>query len=327
MITFSVPHYHDFSCKQVYEILKEAWKKFAHQANSKSDSTKYDVFRQFNNEFNCEHRIRVGEFTWGRYGWHPHYHCLFFVDEKKLQSVLKWQKKLSERWFSLVKKATIKILKRDKYCEDVEAFAKKFFDKSQHKKIGKIEAYISRDKNGKVLRSNSSQYICGWGADKELTGNIRKKASAKGHYTPHQLLLKAYELDNSAMDDPEADKYFSLYLEYALATLKTYRVRMSPSLKKIINDWKLTHEYTETFKKKLEEQQANLGKWQIVCWFKEKQWYEICMLNLDIQILQLAKEINGKELIEKLLLSYQIDITRNGKHIHQEFFEKFFNAA
>lgn len=327
MITFSVPHYHDFTCRQVYDILRETWRQFAHQAKSKAASVQHDVFAQFNNEFNCKYRIRVGEFTWGHYGWHPHYHCLFFVDEPRLQDVLDWQDRLSDRWIKLAKKATVKILTRDKYCDNVPKFVDTFYRKTQHARIGKTDAYISRDKNGKVLRANSSHYICGWGADKELTGNVRKEASHEGHYTPYQLLNKAYELDNPSLDDPEADKYFKLYVDFAVATFRSYRVRMSPELKKIVNAWQLTNEYIQTYKKKLAEQNKNIGRWKIVCWFKEQQWHDICRLHLDPEIIILAKQTNGKEKIEQFLLEHQIDITQNGLHPDQEFFNSFFHAA
>lgn len=321
MITFSVPHYHNFTCKQVYEILKETWKHFVHQAKSKA---RIDVFNRFNVEFNCEHRIRVCEFTWGHYGWHPHFHCLFFVDKDKLQDVLKYQQALSERWFALAKKATIKILTRDNYCEDVPAFVEDFYSKTDHAK-GKLDAVISVDKDGKVLRALSSDYICGWGADKEATGNIRKEASHPGHMTPHQILLKAYELNKKK--DPDEDKYFRLYIEYALATFKTYRIRMSPVLKNIIDEWQLTNEYKETYKKKLAEKRANLGKWQIVYWFNQQQWFDICLNDLLTKILELAMEQNGKELIEKLLIEHHIDITGNKQHPHEDLVLNILNAA
>lgn len=316
MITFSVPHYHNFTCKQVYEILKETWKNFAKQANSKKSFTKYDTFMSFNNEFNCTHRIRVCEFTWGHYGWHPHFHCLFFVPKHKLQKVKNWQEALSERWFYLAKKATIKILTRDKYCDDVKSFVEKFYARCEHNSMNKLDAVISLDEKGNVKRATSSEYICGWGADKELTGNVRKEASHEGHMTPHQILLKAYELDNfgKTCNNEEADKYFSLYIEYALATFKTYRIRMSPSITHIIEDWKKTNDYIEVCKKKLADLHKKQGKRRIVVWFKELQWYQICLSNLVAEILELAVLTNGKQLIEQLLLEHQIDITRNGEY-------------
>lgn len=327
LITFNNPHYHDWTAKQTYEILKETWKHFVHQAKTTKGNGKYDVFAQFCNEFNCEHRIRVGEFTWGHYGWNPHYHCLFFVDKSKLQAVLNWQEKFSKRWHELARKAAIKILTRDNYCQDVQTFVNNYFDSSKSQYNNGIpDAYISRNSDGSVMEAKSSQYICGWGADKELTGNFRKMASHKGHYTPHQLLQKAYDLDNETLDNPEADKYFSLYVEYALATFRTYRVRMSPTLKSLIEEYQKTQDYIETCKKKLAEAQATRGKWRIVCWFTPEQWFSICQLSLEPHILELAKQINGKQLIETLLLKHQIDIRQNGEHIDQAFFAEMFCA-
>jgi len=317
MLTVSVPHYHNFTCKQSYDILKETWKNFMKQAGAKSASTKYDPIRNFCLEFNCTHRIRVCEFTWGKYGWHPHYHCLFFVPKNKLQQVKNWQKTFSERWFKLAKKATIKILTRDNYCDNVEAVVNKLYANSEHMRDPDFyDAKISLDEKGNVRRSVSSDYICGWGANRELTGNFRKEATAKDHFTPHQLLRKAYELDNygKTTDNKEADKYFTLYVEYALTTFKTYRTKLSKSLSTIISNWQMTNTYMNVLKKKLEEQKRDLGKNRIVVWFKESQWYQICLLNLVDKILDLAMYTNGKQLIELLLLDYQIDITKNGKY-------------
>lgn len=317
MITFSVPHYHNFSCKQVYEILKETWKQFVQQGKSKN---RIGAFCKFNNEFNCTHRIRVCEFTWGHYGWHPHFHCLFFVPKDRLQEVKNWQEALSERWFELTRRAAKKILKRDNYCEDVDKFIDDYFAKSAHSR-GVPDAVISLTEDGKVRRAVTSDYICGWGSNKELTGNIRKEASHKGHFTPHQILCKAKELDNETLDDEKADKYFDLYIEYALATFKTYRIKMSPSLKNIIEQWQETKEYREEIKKKSKIE----GPWQVVCWFTKLQWYAICVRDLQSKILQLAMQNNGKQLIEQLLLQYNIDITRNGRHYLQSWFEGVYN--
>lgn len=323
MITFSVPHYHNFSCKQVYEILKETWKQFVHHAKSKSQ---YDVFAEFANDLDCKHRIRVGEFTWGHYGWHPHYHCLFFVKASKLQKALDWQERLSERWFHCARRATIKILTRDKYCDNVIEFVDDFYSKTQHSAEGKLDAVISLDKDGKVRRAQSADYICGWGADRELTGNVRKEASNPGHYTPHQLLTKAYELDYKG-EFEESDKYFRLYVEYALATFKTYRVRMSPDLKGIIAKWRLTEAYTEALKKKSIEKEETVGKWRTVCWFNEKQWLAICLLNLEPQILKFARAPNGKELIINLLKMNDIPHELKSAPNQQWFEREIFNAG
>ena len=326
MITLSVPHYHDFTCKQVYEILRETWKHFVHHAKSK---TQQDVFAQMANDLQCKHRIRVGEFTWGHYGWHPHYHCLFFVKKGNLQRALDWQDKLAARWVHLTKKSTIKILTRDKYRdmtkEEVKEFVNEFFTKTNYAK-GYPEAVISLDENGKVRRAKSSEYICGWGADKELTGNVRKEASHAGHYTPHQILLKAYELYKKD-EIEECDKWFSLYVEYALATFKTYRVRMSPDLKKIIENWRLTNEYIECFKKK-STQETEETAWKVVCWFNEQQWFAICTAEILPQIIQLARAPDARKQISELLAKIGADNNLTEKAPNEEWFVKnMFNAA
>ena len=326
MITFSVPHYHDFSCKQVYDILRETWKHFVHHAKSKSQC---DIFAQMACDLECKHRIRVGEFTWGHYGWHPHYHCLFFVKKGNLQRALDWQDKLANRWVHLTKKATLKILKRDKYRdmspEEIEKFVNDFFTKTNHSK-GHPEAVISTDEKGRVRHAKSSEYICGWGADKELTGNIRKEASHKGHYTPYQLLNKAYE-NYKIGNAKECYKYFKLYVEYALATFKTYRVRMSPDLKHIIEEWRLNKPYTETYKKKSEEETSFTAKWKVVCWFTEKQWHDICLHEIEADIIHLARAPDAIDQIKKLLDKWGIDSELRSNPDEKWFVENMFNAA
>lgn len=320
MITFTVPHYHDWTCKQVYDILRETWRRFAKQAKTQKNNGKNDVFAKFNNEFDCTYRIRVGEFTWGYYGWHPHYHCLFFVPKHKLQRVKDWQQKLSDRWFHLAKQSTIKILQRDNYRDlsatAIEKLVEDYYTSKKEKLQQTKEAMISLDEKGNVRRALSSDYVCGWGADRELTGNVRKEASHKGHFTPHQLLTKAWQLDNKgkSTNDERADKYFRRYVCYALATKGTYRMRMSPALAKLIAAWKQTNDYYEICKKKLAENQQRQGKNRLVVWFKPEQWYNICCLDLIPEILQLAIQTNGKQLIEQLLLKHHIDITRNGDY-------------
>ena len=326
MITLSVPHYHDFTCKQVYDILRETWKQFVHHAKSK---TQQDVFAQMACDLECKHRIRVGEFTWGHYGWHPHYHCLFFVKKGKLQRALDWQDKLAARWVHLTKKSTIKVLTRDKYRdmtkEEVKEFVNEFFTKTNYAK-GHPEAVISLDEKGKVRRAKSSEYMCGWGADKELTGNVRKEASHTGHYTPHQILLKAYELYKKG-ETEECDKWFSLYVEYALATFKTYRVRMSPDLKKIIENWRLTNDYIECFKKK-STQEMEKTAWKVVCWFNEQQWFAICTAEILPQIIHLAREPDARKRISELLAEIGADSNLAEKAPQEEWFVKnMFNVA
>lgn len=343
MLTLGVPHLKSFSAKIVFEILRTTWKNFSHQCKSKNQT---DTFSKFKNEFNCTHHIRVGEFTYGKNGFHPHYHCLFFVDQNKINSVLDWEQKLSESWFNISKRVTIKILTREfknqnkplqDYinflrgydCQDktIKQFVENFFANSEYKKNGRPAAFISKNKDNSILIAKSSQYICGWGADKELTGNLRKQASHEGHYTPHQLLEQAYELKRC--NPEESDKLVGLYLEYALATYKHYRVRMSNQLKQKIIAWQQRQQFTETLKKKAGEHLKEVGYWKIIAWFNPEQWYLICQLNIVHEILQLATKTNPTKQIKEFLLEfYGIVINFDNKPSDTQFFEnKIFNFA
>lgn len=336
MITFGVPHLKTFSFKITYKILQETWHNFTAQGRSQSQQ-KYNCFAQFNEQFNCTYRIRVGESTYGQNGHHPHYHCLFFVDSNKLQKVLDWQDRFSKVWFESAKRSTIRVLKQEakklgiteeEYAKKlrypfpteektIKEFVENFFNKTEHVTKNMPDAYISVDENGKVIAQESSAYICGWGADKELTGNFRKQASHEGHFTPHQILEKAYELRSTNKE--ECNRLLHIYFEYALGTFKKYRVRLSPGLGKIIIQWRQTQAYTESLKKKAENHEQL--RWKTVCWFKESQWFEICHCCLLPQILKLARAPDGYEKICELLLQYSIDIRENGTYDEQEFIE------
>lgn len=324
MITFCVPHLKKYTCEEVFKILEATWLRFVHHANGLGKMGKSDVFGKFVRAINCKERIRVGEFTWGKNGWHPHYHCLFFCDADKLQAAGDWQDALRERWLHIAKQMTARVLGNRMGEETAKAEAERLFANISQPDLG---AFISRNVDGTVRRALSADYICGWGADKELTGNIRKEATAEGHYTPHQLLKIAYELD-SLGNHEEATEYTKLYVEYAMATHRRYRVRVSPALNKIIKAWKQTEQYIAYLKKKDTETRTQEGNWRLVCWFRPEQWLQICNLSLLPAILDRAREQNGRELIEQLLLRHHIDITRNGEHPHAaHVIGKLFNRA
>lgn len=348
MITFTVPHTSGMSCQETTEILFNAWKDFVIHGNKKSNVKYYanenaedkfkhgkkkslktsdkkinDVFASFCEEFNCTHRVRVGEYTWGSHGWHPHFHCLFWVDTDKLQQVKKWQDRLNKRWYELAKRHTIRIWNKlypDNRQNNVTR-ANIMYDKAD--KDNSHGIYISVDKQGKVIEQKSSQYICGWGADKELTGNYQKKASNPNHMTPTQLLEKYQETHD--------EKWLNIFMEMARTTRikKRRRVMFSTQsgIKKIILKWKQTHTYLETLKKKVSEQAANRGVWKVVYWFNEQQWLHIYFHptnhNLVEQILERARLPDPQQQITQLLIENEIPpttkINRNAKFIEKIF--------
>lgn len=311
MITFTIPHTSGMSCEETADILFDTWKAFNVRGNHnlKSKWNQKDPFASFCEEFNCKHRIRVGEFTWGENGWHPHFHCLFFIDKAKLQKVVEWQDLLNNRWYQLAKRQTVK--KWNKLYPDQKDKNKIRADIMYGKmdKAGSSGCYISVDDNGKVIEQKSSMYICGWGADRELTGNYQNKATNQDHMSPQQILEKAEETGD--------EKWLDLYMEYARATKKSKRRRISfgnSGIKAMVAKWKLTNTYKEVLAKKNSDLVANgVGFWKVVCYFTESQWLQICLLDRIIPIkdaiLNAALEVDAREIIKDTLEQYDIYLT------------------
>lgn len=322
MVTLGIPHTYRMSCHQAFTILKRTWENFIHHGN-KVHTNKNDAFSSFCIATNCTYRIRVCEMTWGQQnGWHPHYHALFFVDNDKLQSVLDWQQKLSDSWVHFARRNTLKVLSEDPQFDD----AKKYVDLMYERQVLRDDPafYISVDKKNRVIKQTSSLYICGWGANNELTGLHRKKAH-EGRFTPTQLL----EMAMKATDEKEYKKYAQLYREYAHATFKRQRMCMSHRLRQIVNEYKKTHDYFELYKKKLSASPTQ-EPMKVICWFTIKQWSDILSLELYnncivAEILQRARLPNGKKLIEEHLLNYGIDIRGNTPYPSQKRVESYFD--
>lgn len=325
MVTLTVPHTSGMSCSEVTEILYNTWKSFIIHGNKVSNVKYYanaenkfkhaqkkemkisdkklkDPFAMFCEEFNCKHRVRVGEFTHGKHGWHPHFHCLFWIDDKKWAAVKDWEAKLLARWEELAKRETLK-------------YWNKKYPNSQNNKMrleimykrrdaGATMLYFSKNDDGSIRKQKSSQYICGWGADKELTGNYRKKATHDEHETPYQILERAV-----ANND---EKAFELYLEYCKATKGVRHARINFStqsgIKKIIEKYKKTANYVETFKKKFIEAETQ-PRWQILYAFGKRQWSYIQSLdahsNILLDLLHAAATLDIDE-IEKVLDFYSV---------------------
>lgn len=327
MLTLTVPHHRFMSCEETTEILYNAWKQFIIHGNKRSNLTNNnkkkpnkvwksrDVFASFCEEFNCIHRVRVCEYTWGKHGWHPHFHCLFWVDKAKLQQVADWEQRLNERWLALTRHYTLKQwhkMRPEKFAQD-EIRIQYLYSKKYTNGVSQ-GAYISKDKNGKVITQESSMYICGWGADKELTGNIRMKATGKGHFTPHQILENAYK----AKTTDDAEKWLNLFVEYMTATKKYRHARVNFSIhsgiKEIIRKWKLTNQYAETLKKKATFQMEDGGRWQTVFFFASEEWYSICTLdetmNIKAELLKLAVLEDARRRIIDYLAQFNIDVSK-----------------
>lgn len=327
MLTLTVPHTSGMTCQETTEIIYNTWKDFiTHgnknvKANDKEGKDKrwecHDVFASFCETLNCKHRVRVGEYTYGSKGWHPHFHCLFWVDDDKFSHVIEWQDKFNERWLALAKKHTLKIWNKlyPNKKEDNKIRLEIMYSKMDTE--GSKGAYISVDKNGNVIKQKSSNYICGWGGNREVTGNYQEKATHPDHMTPRQILEQAAETND--------EQLYDLYFEYLLATRIKKHARINFSVRSgiraIIQKWKETETYIETLKKNA----TNIRPWHVVVWFTEKQWLQICLLDELYEckptLLKMARAPNAREEITAYLLDAGIDISGNGIHEMQTFLE------
>lgn len=342
MVTLSVPHTSTMSCEETLEILYNTWKKFNSRGNKTMLHAKIngwkdkDPFSNFCETFNCTHRVRVGEFTWGKHGWHPHFHCLFFVDADKFNKVLDWEEVLLKRWRELSKRETLRYWnkiypdRKEKNKHRVEIMYK-WLSCDMKNATGKESRglFISKNANG-IIKQETSMYICGWGADKELTGNYKNKAShADGHYTPYQLLEIGANQNN--------EKFMRLYIEYCLTIYKRkhMRINFSKPCRTLIKTWKQTNKFTEFIKKKFESDKKKL-EWKILCWFTKEEWFKICELDrkfpikhniLALSTLQNKNFLERQQLVAEYLEFYNIFVLEKEVHRLSSLVLEMFNSS
>jgi len=337
MITFTIPHTKNMTCKEAFQVLLNTWRKFTKGGNrkvrtkinyklktdrvgEKNTIKTYEKgihpYGKFREELKIVHNVRVFEFTYGENGWHPHIHALFWAPDKNFNKILSHEQSLLDFWWDCVKKETEKFWSKKLPPEKLEPFLNEVY--ADHKKTtsdGHKSLYISKDKKNpsKPRAVSSSWYIAGWGGDKEVTGNYKEKAThSDSNMTPHQIIVKAFESQGD-----EREKFLRLYAEYAQTTYKHIRCCYSNSgITKMIREYKQTNEYKEQYKKKDTDKAK---KWQVVYWFTRKQWYDILLeenikgLYIRDDILEIGKApINlqtKRELIKQILEMYNIETT------------------
>lgn len=336
MLTLTIPHYATLPLEDSVEILYNTWKQFIIHGNKNQHAKYYrrkngkkiltvsakkndDVFASFCEQFNCTFRVRVGEFTWSKKaGWHPHFHCLFFVPSYKLQSVAKWEERFNARWSEIAKREFIKF--RQKRRPEGNEVVHANYVWSHLNDVSKM-AYISKTPEGKIIEQKSSDYICGWGADRELTGNYQKQATHSGHFTPYQILQAAADGN---------DELKNLYLEFCLFhyTHRHARINFSRGCRSVIAQYKNTVGYQEFLKKKLSAEKQN-ARWSVLFWFTEDQWADLCSLNARFpmlsNILYLASLPNAISLLEEYLSFYDIHPPNYKHSLENHICNKIFN--
>lgn len=338
MITFTIPHTAGMSCKTSFEILRKTWRMFTHGGNrktfkgyyTKSDGTistynkhngAYAVWR---NELESVHNIRVYETTWGENSWHPHIHALFWFPKKHFYKCVNDEDKLLDQWWHCAKHCTLQYFNKTHPENKAKnkAFVEELYaDWRKYPKTGHRSLWISKEADGSPRVMKSSYYISGWTGDFEMTHTNSKNARDKGHYAPHQMLIKAYNAKVKG-DKETYDKFMQLYAEYAEATKGAIRNQFSLSgISKIIAKWKASNDYYELQKKRFMEKATDRKPWNVVVWFTEQQWKELSFLDKfeDANLLPTILEVATvkapldfrRRVIATYLLKFSIDITYN----------------
>lgn len=287
MGSFAIPHLGFMSCREVMDILRETWV----YCRMKFSRKHGHAFADWREATQLAHHVKVMEHTWGhRHGWHAHYHMIFWVPRGKEQEAGKWEEQLNEFWLRTAKRKTLQYWQKHKlhtFILDIDGTYDKVLDrlyrpdKWWHKGV-----FFSKDNIGNLREVESGDYLCGWGADNELTGNVRKEASDSKHgqMTPYQILTKAKT--DSAMEN--------LYIEFCLAVRKVHRVDFSQTgLVKLIAAHQKEHGKDSAILQK-KSKAGTPTQWRIVAYFDKIQWYELCCLNREAPILSNILFLAGK---------------------------------
>lgn len=326
MVTFTLPHISYMSLKDSLTILQKTWRMFSRDGNRAkgSNGKRQGVYGLWRKSFDITSVLRVYEVTYSDdNGWHPHIHALFWAHKEDFKYFSAWENDFCDRWFHCARHCAANLGHQDQFIDYLYADYKK--RSSDHATV-----FFSKNADGSIRIVKSSHYISGWSGDKEVTASSFKDTKQEGHYTPWQMLRIAYNTNDPSIKE----KYLELFVEYATATHGHRRVQLSPGDNKLINKWRSSNDYVKTLKKILTDKVANQ---KIICWFSEKQWSQISILErqlgIDIKasILHLARLPDGSVLIEDFLLQYGINIMFNGKHPQSEMVESryhfFGNAA
>lgn len=335
MVTFTIPHLRFQSCKEVTDILyntfREFWRNAWKRRKQKSDPTKLRTMGPANDfVVGCDIRyhVRCAEYTWSwRNGWHPHFHNIYWVPRGNQKFVADFQDRLNDGWLTVAERETLKYWdahelhgdtheKREQKCKALFMFARKNSDEQKKNPAVKI----STDKDGKVQESLSSDYLCGWGADSETTGNYRKKATHKDkrveHLTPYEILERAAD-----GDEEMAKKYVEFMLQVTRKPVH-HRVDFKTGMiKNVITPYKQTEGYKKVVKKKQERH------WELVIWFSRSQWYDLCDKDKESPVLSnilYLAAINKRDLLINYLKSLDIDIIKR-PHLFGQHVENIFN--
>ena len=264
MVTLTIPNSKALDFYQNFSVLKCVLNMF-------QMSGTWKLFRKLTNIVASFYSFDV---TYGYNGWHPHYHCLFWLDKiwlKEKKSELEdWEVRLHKVWDKQIwkiinDKFEVRANDTQPYFETVRKIDKSLYSESikqtynvntDYKQIKTDTGFYISKKDNHIINATNSNYF--WSATNETTGAKFKKAKT-GHRTIWQLLNDA--LFNN--DELAWNKWKELITNsYGL---QLYRLQRG--LKQKILQWQEQHpeDYYEVSKKKSTTE-------TLIIWLPKQEW-------------------------------------------------------
>lgn len=185
MGTFTVPHYACGRLKNSRDGITKAIFLFMNRK----------PFKRFCTSLGYVGRIRAFEVTYGRNGWHPHIHILFFFDTP-VDNVKGWETYLLKEWVQACKDSGL------------------VYENGESSAAFKLES-------GK----KASDYVSKWGIEHEMTKGYLKRGRTFATVTPFQLL------DIYAKGGKDSVTAGRLFKEYSADVFKTKQLVWSKGLR------------------------------------------------------------------------------------------------
>lgn len=274
MVTFVIPHLRFMKCKENVDILYNSWylafrNKSSKRVTKSGQIRKSSPIHSWFVDSDIEYYLRVSEYTWGENGWNPHFHALFWIPEDKVETFKSYESQICEYWGKVVRREMLK------YWEKNNLY---WNDEIRSKLLARVFHAHDKGLGGLVKFSQheaqTSDYVSGWGAEKEVTGNVQKKATHEGHFTPYEIL--SFAAEEKSFDDVMANVYKDFLLSVTRKPVHR-RIEYSKGLHQIITVYQQTEKYHEFLAKK----KGTPATWEVVCWFTREDWLKLCKLSIE----------------------------------------------
>lgn len=255
----------------------------------------------------------VTELTYGeRNGWHPHFHCLYWVKEDAFQTLQEKENQIAEKWHTCIKKV---IENEVTWDNDAKKALLAFVNKSIAEKNFR-GFYISKNADGTLKDVNKSNYF--WSAENEVSDLCNKKGH-NGNLTQWQMIEKI------CRDEPDSEKYVPLIAEIINTTFGMNMFKFTANFASELDNY--IKEHSTPFEQKKSNTDAETTKpIETVCWLSREQWnllkYREHIVGLNYILASLAIQDDAFELIKEFCEVFKVGAPLKKPPFTIKFIEK-----